>query len=1206
MFTIDAMKSPLHRKESDSTIPITRMAWSKDSTFLAALAIREDIAYITVWDMKHWNPSQPRDTSILEKKCAVGRVEHGGLGDLSIGLAISADGRQVAIYQEPMVGQWGDDSELKNSTFPFCLLSLQAMQDSSRSKEDVLQSKQDVSEQYVAVPMDSSAEGTHSEGLSPKSDNSTASLDGIQYQSNLLYEQVSIPHYFFSDFIGYGAFLTEANDHSTHDDTESVKGRKGSKGKIRSSSYSVQSTTPNNVFAACNGIYMDIFKIKSESNWEHTHAIKLTDLTPTINRRVTCSIMMDTISRNAFMWLEDGGTCCMIWDLQDGSSISYLSSSENTKLGSPNFRGNNTMSISPDESMVALATIDGTLATFYADTGLEIDHRKFPEYQIEYVAFHGQSSQLFVILKSTTTSEISSRILDPLQLRSQVQANEVPVPIIGRTILAFFCDQRFKNKGFVFKAIGSKIHCYVTHEPADNAVAKNDGNAVPSTETFYPSPKNDSKAEIEEGHKEETSEERREEVQETTVEGPKGRQHEVRIASDVKPTRDDDDSMCWVLRVEVVERDLDHHSEKVVFSFVPEPWVHISASEVHYPEGLMKAYFLPGQECFVVVGMQTMQIWSLPTNANNSSNANANNSFNLVFIWSRPRMRTDSGKLGGFSISEHVKYGASSRADDSGTTISNKAEDSGKTTSDEEKSGGTSTMTTSNKAKDGETTTPNQAEDSGDVTSNKEMNGEKSTFNRGRNSRKAAGNSEKSRKAIEMEPVGEYYHHIQNLSIYLNQHTEELEALIKLKGASGTEYVSIPRGYNGNPQLVFLNCARSIHLLAASYAYSDQERKKFSRSLEKPLTFKEHAEAIARFTRSHINRLLSRECFRPSELTDVDTPAHDVPAPISLISQKRVDNQDISASTTSQTKPPALSRNSTAHSVIVPPRKILVGLETSEDLCKGLTAYVDTTRERFHTQKDEETSPDDILTVLTLLLDQIDLRDTNHVFIEGLFDTDGHEWAPHPSMALNPIERLIDIKNERLLTALIAYCIRNARHHHPGYLTPVIQCLSELSELHPDVVSDLFRKASYIPARNPEYVASHAIVANLHFSDWINFVARFYTLGVFSRRLFSKSSDINHYKASVFGIQSQLPIYVGIGMVSNSVFCRRNGRFPQRRNTEKQSTTIRRTNDIFVSPFQFKLIKGRDGRRGRSFLAEIAGKDFFDSPAIEASLWYKW
>jgi hypothetical protein len=269
---------------------------------------------------------------------------------------------------------------------------------------------------------------------------------------------------------------------------------------------------------------------------------------------------------------------------------------------------------------------------------------------------------------------------------------------------------------------------------------------------------------------------------------------------------------------------------------------------------------------------------------------------------------------------------------------------------------------------------------------------------------------------------------------------------------------------------------------------------------------------------------------------------------------------------------------------------------------------------RLWNRNDEEAGRDETFTVLALLLGEERLKDVNHSFIEGLFK-DGHEWIPHPSLAVNLIERVVDIKNKRLLKALIDYCVKNAHEHHPGYLTPVIQCQSKLSKMYPDIMGDLFRRTSYIPARNYQYVASHAVIAKLHFKDWSDFLVRFCSLGIINRRLFKSTSfsDINDNKTPIFSLRSQLPfhnygkVFGFFGMAYNLILSRLTWRFPSERDTEKtHSTAEDQSRRIYVSPFQFKPIKGRNGRQERSFLALIAGKDLSDSPAVVATVQYKW
>jgi hypothetical protein len=624
--------------------------------------------------------------------------------------------------------------------------------------------------------------------------------------------------------------------------------------------------------------------------------------------------------------------------------------------------------------------------------------------------------------------------------------------------------------------------------------------------------------------------------------------------------------MCWVLGVEVVEivENPDHRGEEIVFSFVPEPWMRVSTAAVRQPGDLLRVYLLPGQERFIVVGVQTMQIWSLPTKENNY--------FNLAFIWSCPRTK---------------------------------------------------------------------------------------------------GNNWTEVKGYRSEPVGEYYHYIRGQQIILDHHTGKARAVILLKERK--DIIDIPDEFCGYIYPVFINCARSIHLLSAAYAYSSRKSERFSKGLDKPpLTYKEHAEAIARFTRIHINQLLPCESFYPpppeiKEAHPTSTPISLPPLPlqsepmsiqsgalslqsgaISLqsgaISLQSAPIQELDQITsvqttdqvTDQATDQATSRRRRSRGQI--PGVIKRGmtrlmnlgggqrrepsgqttptardpgncvLKISRDVPpspKKLPNVVHQTFPKIANSvephmgkpppKDESESSQHFVTVLTLLLDQKkDMNDANHVFVEGLFTTADKEWTPHPNVTLNPIVRVVDIRNERLLKALIDYCIRNAKDHHPGYLTPVIQCLSKISERYPDIVRDLFRRASFIPARNPDYVASHAIIANLRRSDWFTFLARLYSVGLFRVRSDDKSSDINDYKSPVFSVRSQLSV--------KYPHKKRETTFPARNMEQEQPTVVKRSRKIYVSPFQFNPINGQS----TSLLAQIAGKDFFDSPAIVASLWYKW
>ncbi|KAF9079467.1 hypothetical protein BGX27_006388, partial [Mortierella sp. AM989] len=83
----------------------------------------------------------------------------------------------------------------------------------------------------------------------------------------------------------------------------------------------------------------------------------------------------------------------------------------------------------------------------------------------------------------------------------------------------------------------------------------------------------------------------------------------------------------WVLRVEVVEENQKLNTHKLIFSFIPEPWMRATSSEVPEPGNLLSAYFTPGGLHFAVVGVQTLQLWNLPTRDNPKCS--------LEYFWSR-------------------------------------------------------------------------------------------------------------------------------------------------------------------------------------------------------------------------------------------------------------------------------------------------------------------------------------------------------------------------------------------------------------------------------------------------------------------------------------------------------------------------------------------------------------------------------------------
>ncbi|KAF9345771.1 hypothetical protein BGX34_004464, partial [Mortierella sp. NVP85] len=1099
-FNIEAMESLAYalgtQLDTPPALSLTRLAWSKESWFLAALVLSKNAAYIIVWDMSRINdPSSPSaNMSALHQNCVIAPVEHQSIDKLSIGLAISAKGDQVVVYQEPKVGQWKEGSGLGTCDFQFRLFY-----------NPLVPLKQVVLDMSQQLGNSVNHQGTGSGGVATighqsQSGNTSGRLD----------LEVDLPHLMLDMFIGYGAFLmrTDSDEWMENRQDASRLGPVGVEdcgaddGENEGSSYDKkrasgsEDSTFRTLFAACNGICIGIFGISPERKWTPIHTIRLTDLVPTLSWRATCSMMMETITSDTFMWLEDDG-CCSIWDMWSGSNITYISCKKNTSFYDTNIREAVRMAMSPDECIVASADSDGTLTTYYTRTGIEIDQRKFPGYKIEYIGFHGQNKQLLVVLRDTADLKLSSKVLDPLLLSSETTAKTIPVPMIGTTIFAFSGKKGFHNRGLVCEVGGSQIRCHVSYESGESETALDESTLVDSNTRVCRSPRS---GDID------------------------GQMYGIR-------TRTYKNSMHWVTSVEVVEESSGQVPEKIIFSFVPEPWTHVSTESVPDPENLQSAYFLPGGSRFVFTGIQTLQIWDLPKDENGSCT--------LVFIWSQPIPRGDAAFLPPGKGSGHV---------------------------------------------------------------------------------------------------GDYYHEIQKSTIYLDRDSGDVVADIELKYRTDTLRVHIPRSGCSSDPLVFRHCFRSVHLLAATYASCLREIKRtFKDPFQRALSFESHADSIIGFTRGHINRVLFL---------------------------KRQNN---------------------------------IGKEAT--------------------------------TLFMLLVGRPDLKDSNHVFIEGLLNTAPDEWVPHPGKALNPIAYAISSKDEQFLKILTAYCIKCAKVYHPAYLAPVDQCLDELLDRFPDMLADIFRKASYIPAQEQTFPLSRVQVADftyfgvyrrnfglfiigVGFAIMITYLSLFlclmggrlflmvihqfpshnnpkkqalyvvfltaffgaivYTMFVIGSdplvmtaliplvyietrlrfpRLFSQnwlrktvsliviivptyflfspqilllislvlfrpaviqqlrcffsedsSLNTNHYGRRVFTMKSQLP-FVPLESIANEPlpFSIHFSKFPSRQITTETISASSR--EVCVSPFQLQSVQ--DLKR-ESIVSKISGKDFFDIPAVAASFQFKW
>ncbi|KAF9112551.1 hypothetical protein BGX27_003186 [Mortierella sp. AM989] len=1037
-----------------SSAPVTRISASKGSRFLASLAQSKNAAYITVWDMSIIkNPYSPyKDLRKLYEQCATVAIDYPGIGDLAIGLSISTNGDQIAIFQEPKIGQWAEGSEVEKASFPFKLFNNPMVPQSSLILD-------------MGMPSDTKA---NEKSSAPETPSDVMTL-----------QEVQLKHEKLRSFVGFGEFLpeTKKSDWEKNDVNSALNSTAEDEGDedVKASNSKSGPSSVSSMFVACNGLYLDVYEISSDKKWKRIHVITLSDLLPTLSRRITVKLMMDSISSNTFMWLEDGGHSCTIWNLLTGSNITHISSIEDASFKGSTFRGHSKMAISPHESIVALASIDGSLTTYFANTGMAIDDRNFPGYKIEHVGFHAQDDQLFIILRNSVTFELSARILDTLQLKSETAMNQIPIPSIDTTILAFFYVKGLWNRGIICEADATKINFYVSYQPTSTKIPKNSPTTI--------------KAEPEDV------------VYESLVQKDVQYQLVTGIHRELLP--EGDGVSYWVLRVEVVKEDLSNRTQQVIFSFVPEPWMRITTSDVAHPENLQSAFFVPCGTRFAVVGVQTLQIWNLPTTDNSKCS--------LQFIWSQPKNEEEFGP---------------------------------------------------------------------------------------------GGSAYKSRR------VRDYYSDVQGINLFMDTETANTMAEIKMSEKFKRSTIPVPGIGTIGARHAILYCFRSIHLLAASYAFSYRESKRVTRNdAQVTFTFEDHAEAILRFSREHINRMMSIGVYSPNRRRS---------SPNKSSHQRSSANKDDEPTFLDTIGP--IPVEETRKSTVAGNDVTVHGNANRHD---GIDQAIEEHHGNNHRGGNQHGRSTDnvkarnstVVTILTLLLDQKYLQRANHVFVEGLLNTANGDWIPRDNKPLNPIKRAIEAKNVQLVQAFIDYCIKNAKKYHPSYLMPAVQCLNELSDRYPDLLANMLRRASYVPVHNYSYIVSHAVIANPQYRDWLTFKLKFWNLLLGKK--WEKSNTVNDYAKPVFSLRSQLPFRSSTYLLNIETSARelRSERFPQQPDVgieEKKQMMSEYSHKIYVAPFPKLSMYGpyqpwyKGLAAAKSAFVDIAGQDYFDSPAMVATLEFKW
>ncbi|KAK3815318.1 MAG: hypothetical protein J3Q66DRAFT_441454 [Benniella sp.] len=245
-----------------------------------------------------------------------------------------------------------------------------------------------------------------------------------------------------------------------------------------------------------------------------------------------------------------------------------------------------------------------------------------------------------------------------------------------------------------------------------------------------------------------------------------------------------------------------------------------------------------------------------------------------------------------------------------------------------------------------------------------------------------------------------------------------------------------------------------------------------------------------------------------------------------------------------------------------------------------------------------------------------------------LRSTDG-KWIPRCSLIgtgssttrdpVNPIMLLVkDAKKVPLglsmAEQMMDYCIRLAKSQCDAeYIRPVVSCLRMLADHHPETAIDITRRAAFIPVKNQDFLVNRSILARPIWRPIWDKIMR-------------RSGAIYEYPDPVFQLKSQLPkirandISTHIEVSQELVVDPMNRTFKGQVYVAPYSLLWHYTNeevmrrssvDESTKPAHTKAIATLiwttlNIRRGRAVLANFSDLDFFDNPAVEALIQYKW
>ncbi|KAF9199814.1 hypothetical protein BGZ49_010019 [Haplosporangium sp. Z 27] len=551
---------------------ISRISAATEVDLIAVLRHSKDTVYVGIWD---FNGVQERSKDSINSlidcgpKAEAPPLKQEGVHRLPLGISLSPDGKYLAVFQEPLIGGWNSKEE------PF---------------------KFQVFDTSIKTPK-------HGEY-----GNSEVRLDMENMEIGLALSNAASHITSLQNFVGFAKFLPSGG-------SSTENGESPAKNKKRSQS------DDSLIFAACDGIYLDLFDC-SQERWNQTHSITLTDLSPSssVSRRITCQMMMESMGRNTFLWLDSH--VCSVWSVKNGANINYLSN-ENSKtfIHGGDYRSSLKMAISPDESIIAVATNRGSVRTYFASSGIEIRSIKFRTYKIEYLGFLSQF-ELLVVTRDSTTHEFGSKIFDPIDMRTPRSCKPVPIPTAGTTLLITRRGgaTNVEDQTMVCTPTGAVLRFYrVQDTPHDQSTNITNEASYVKHQLSIPVPIDASK-------------------NENSSEEP---MYKISLIPSKEALENGDERLYWVIGVKVEQT----CPNKVLCEFVPEPWMRSLVKEYTNLDDLTSSYFLPCGKRFIIIGFHSIQIWAIPEGDKNE--------LKLLAFWSSPQKDVISPSKG-FKFGNYV------------------------------------------------------------------------------------------------------------------------------------------------------------------------------------------------------------------------------------------------------------------------------------------------------------------------------------------------------------------------------------------------------------------------------------------------------------------------------------------------------------------------------------------------------------------------